>query len=181
MRVLRIIGILLLLIGFPAVSWYYLQTGINWRKDGLAEVFDKQKVTIPVIYKGSPDGPVEIDPEGKFIILVRNTEDVDEAVLQGIYEQFDHRKDLLLLALGNVSRSVHWQKLDCISGACEQLERALFIDTDANCVFVDSEHYIRMYYDLAEEADVQQLVKHGAILFPVEKREQIELKRGSKQ
>lgn len=43
-KIIRLAGFLLLLVILPAVSWYYLQSGLEWRKEAKKELADYGKI-----------------------------------------------------------------------------------------------------------------------------------------
>lgn len=181
MRLLRVIGIILLLIGFPAISWYYLQTGINWRKQGIQEVRVKDSIALPDLELASGQTLIREDMAGKFILIGLHTSDVPGEVYGDLYDQFDHRDDLLYLILGDTPPLPGWMQVDCDKTDCAGLQEQLFKSSGVNIALIDPSGAIRNVYDLSKTADQQNLVKHCAIILPVEKREKIELRRGATQ
>ena len=178
MRLVRVIAILALLIGFPALSWYYLQTGADWRKSGLDELADKKEITLPAVTSMNGDQIGEDVFSGKFIVYCDLDVAQHESTLQGLDEQFRSRKDVLLVNLKAVPNGSDWLYIDCESSDCAWLRQNIFDGGSANCALIDSDMNLRRTYDLANDEELKDLVRHAGILFPIEKRKKIELKRG---
>ncbi len=88
------------------------------------------------------------------------------------------RKDVKFLAFGSRGTDLgeEWLRLPCDESTCTLLARALFSDS-SNAVLIDDSLQLRRSYDLGQEEELHKLIEHGAILFPTEKREKIELIR----
>lgn len=174
----------LILIGLPALSWYYLKKGADWRRAGLAEMSDKRPITGADVKLLSANGDTIQLEEGVFAIAsnLALSGPENQMILNKIAEQFNHQPDLLFLYFGDISGDLaeEWTILDCQRSSCEELV-AQFFKEGMNTVLIDDSLNIRVLYDVTSEGQTNKLAEHGAILFPVEKRKEIELKRGANQ
>ena len=177
-------GAAIILIALPAISWYYLKKGADWRRSGLAEMADKQPIdAAPVKLATIPGDSVELR-EGVFAIAtnIRSSAPEIQSTLDKIAEQFDHQEDLLFLYFGDrdARLAAEWAVVDCRDPACSKLSSELF-GGNTNMALIDDSLNVRATYNIMAEGQTQKLAEHGAILFPVEKRKKIELKRGVNQ
>ncbi len=188
-----LITIVLILFLLPFVSWYYLQSGLKWRKEA-------QKVmngTVPF-----PAGEY-IDADGDLltadslayrasIVSFRScdTSSPDkEDVLMRVYDQFKDTRKINFIVLDScrgtsneeVSDRKNWFALSCTSSAdlCEDLTGQW--PADKAFALVDRHGIIRSYYGIQTDEDKRVLVEHLSLLMPGDRQEKVELKRGSKQ
>ena len=183
-RWLAALGVIVILIVLPALSWYYLNQGADWRRAGLAEMADKKPFEYEELDLANVDGEmIRLEP-GMFIIATKleATTAARTETLNKIAEQFDHQPDLQFLYFGTQKDGLaeDWTVVDCASSDCNSMTMQLFAG-NSNAALIDDSLYIRSVYDLASNDEAQKLAEHGAILFPVEKRKKIELKRGVNQ
>jgi hypothetical protein len=179
MKLARAIAVLTVIVVFPAISWYYLNRGAAWRIQGLEAMKDKIAIELP-------QSPL-VDDEGKmvtgfgtdFVIAVNVEPDKSIADLNKIAELFSHREDVILLSFNGGSAELNeaWTVVDCSVSPCGAWTEQLYSD-NFNAALIDDSLYIRNIYDLNEKGQMKLLAEHGVILFPVEKHEKIELKRG---
>ena len=73
-----------------------------------------------------------------------------------------------------------WTMSDCEKADCSRLFATLFPE-GMNAALVDDSSYLRRSYDINTQEGINSLIEHAAILFPVEKRAKLELRRGSNQ
>jgi hypothetical protein len=183
MRVLRIIIILLVIIGFPAMSWIYLKSGLKWRVSAQDATEKKSVLADFTLLGGDSIRMTPADLLGTYYVVGRPADDISIAHLVKIHEQFHARPDFHILMI--VQDSLVSQPVDtigtrtrCILG-CEKLETLLFED-NYTAAIVDDSLYVRGRYDLTSLEQMRKMVEHLAVVLPIEKREKIELKRGDK-
>jgi hypothetical protein len=176
MREFRTILVVALLILFPAVSWYYLEKGKDWRMAGVAEIADKTQLSPDTLYTADGDTLSEEQIFGYYIIATDQRKPVSEEVMNALHEQFGEREDLLLLSLSrNASPPEGWIGINCQGKDCGWLRE--YLVAQENCALIDDSLRLRRTYDLSSEDQRKKLVEHTAILVPLKKRERLELKR----
>ncbi len=81
-KALRTLGILLMLVVFPAISWYYLDRGLDYRKEAYQRLLPKDAWNTAQFAAVSD----EIDLEGKTTVYL--TDKVDEDFITRFYDQY---------------------------------------------------------------------------------------------
>jgi hypothetical protein len=98
-RGLQTFAIILILVIFPLVSWYFLQSGFNFTK----EKFDKLDSLGQLSLYEFPlqdQKPITLDQMEGSIILAGSLIDIEKEsldIIQGLYKKFDEREDLIFL------------------------------------------------------------------------------------
>jgi hypothetical protein len=185
MRTLKIIVVLLVLIGFPALSWYYLSSGLRWRIN--AQEATRRKEALRNFTLVDKDSVLITSQEmaGTYYLIARPGDAAAVDHLKRVGAQFGVRHDfrtVILLPGGKEGLELNesaWMQLTCAQG-CEALNQMLF-EEDYTAAIVDSSLYLRGRYHLSSMQEMRKLVEHLAVVLPIEKRERIELKRGKEQ
>lgn len=102
-KVLQILALLLLLVAFPAISWYYLQIGLDYRLDTMDKLGDYGKIPAFELITYKLDTLDREDTESNMIVA--SFFDLDNESLRRsfgenlgkLHDQFDDRNDLLFL------------------------------------------------------------------------------------
>ncbi|MCB0634458.1 MAG: hypothetical protein R2824_32750 [Saprospiraceae bacterium] len=199
-------ALVMLLIVFPAVSWYYLNSGLQYRKAAMEELDDYG--TFPNAPWTFADGSV-ISPsflQGKMIlahVLPAAGQELDEQfghTLQKLHHQFDERNELVFLSLvpgdsAQVAQRAEQFKttyslndgaqiffLQVGKDKLEDIRSRILqpredIDQDVLFLLTDTSATIRRYYDVREESEIKRLVEHIALLLPLKKDRELIFKR----
>lgn len=176
MRLFRTILVVALLILFPALSWYYLQQGKDWRMTSVSEISEKTQLTVASLTTMDGDTLTPESLLGNFIIAADLSHPVKHEVLDALHDQFGERDDVLLMALTSGDAVPQgWLGIDCDRQDCSWLRQHL--DSSANSALIDDSLRLRRTYDLMKEDERKKLVKHTAVIVPLEKREKLELRR----
>ncbi len=189
-----LITIIIILFLLPFVSWYYLQSGLDWRKaaqqvmqgtnpfpegtytdaDGDLFTADSLAYRVSIVSFFACDGS---DPERK-------------SVLEDIYNQFKDTGKANYIVLDTCASDSgqamlidrdKWYMLSCDSS--QALCQTLLADWPSDKVFalVDQHGIIRSYYAIETIDDKRMLVEHMSLLLPRDRSEKVELKRGDKK
>ncbi len=182
MRIFRIVIVVIVLLGFPFISWLYLRSGLQWRRQAEKETAVKGKLSdfALVGMDTAVIGPGEIF--GKFCVFADPKDSTAVANLNKIQKQFGERSDFRTIyvlpsggtPLAGTDPAVTTAR--CETG-CATLQQILF-DSIHSAAIVDDSLRVRGRYVLSSAADVDRLVKHIAVVLPIKKRETLELKRG---
>lgn len=185
-----LVTIVLILFILPFVSWYYLQRGLEWRKEA-------QK-----IMKGTdpfPEGKWQ-EPGGRTfsttqledhvsLITFLSCDQSEEiiATLNKFHDQFKETKKANFIILdscntgGIIDRTKDgWYVFQCSDSLslCNLLLRSW--PQGKTHALVDKDKKIRSYYSSATLDEKRLLLEHMALLLPRERSEKVELKRGNK-
>lgn len=188
-----LITIILILFLLPFVSWYYLQSGLNWRKE--AQKVMSGTTPFPTGEYTDTDGDVLTPDSLVFhasILSFRSCEpgDQDKAdVLERIYDQFKETRKINFIVLDSCQASLSveqsernsWFAISCNTSMplCKDLMRQW--PADKAFALIDRHGIIRSYYSIQSDEEKRVLVEHLSLLMPGDRQEKVELKRGSKQ
>ncbi len=186
-----------LLVGFPIGSWFYLKSGLEYRKEVIADLHDYGQ--LPTIALTTYAGRVLRNEDVKNKILVVHFMDFQnlEATKQTgdwltrLHEQFDERKDVLFL--------IHVLDSTATAATVEKFATQYQLQDTAQCFFLqensevfktiattvynipegdmtsyfaltDLNGTVRRQYDSRKLDDVKRLIEHVALLIPKENR-----------
>ncbi len=189
-----LVTIILILFLLPFVSWYYLQSGLNWRKKA-QEIMNGTEV-FPVGEYQMADGrkltPDSLDNHVTLVCFLpcgsQKTEQLE--VLDALYEQFKETNKAAYVLLDScqavsqlsATRTYKsWFIIPCqdTMDLCRTLK--LNWARDKPFALVDRKGVIRSYYGIATADEKRTLVEHMSLLLPRERQEEVELKRGEKK
>ena len=179
MRLIKTITVVALVVLLPAISWYYLSKGAEWRKSGLKEISQRTQVTIPDLITHDSLTVSREDLFGNYVIAV-DGQLVATSQSEKIVEQFGVRNNMRFLMIHPPtapSAQEGWLHIPCTDSDCEALAGELF-PGQTNAALLDDSLQLRQSYNLREVDELKRLIEHGAILVPPEKRDEIELVRG---
>lgn len=192
----------LMLVVLPGVSWYYLQSGANYRKELIGKLGNYGQM--PVIQATNYDGKVintQKQHKGIFVVNFSDFEPGESTedkilFLQKLHKQFDNRKDVFFL---NYVADTSFFAPSVLEGFLTQnnfldpaqllflpkgdvsAERDYHFSFDSNenvdnnrlVALIDMDSEIRGYCDVSDKASRELLVKHIAILLPVVKKRKL--------
>jgi hypothetical protein len=202
--ILQTLALLLFLVVLPFGSWYYLKNGMDYRVATMGEL--KHYGKIPTLSYTTYTNQTLTDSFFINKILIASVLDLKNPemsetfgeVLEKLHEQFNERKDVLFL-LHLADTSATQAAVDDFMGKykLKDTEQCLFLKTPANTTIAaigqtfhlppdnvfpyfsltDTKGEIRHYYDVRKIEEVRKLVEHTALLVPLEKTQEITLKR----
>lgn len=165
MKYIKSFIIFSLLVFVPLGSWYYLQTGLNYRKDALKDLEAKGLI------KDLCDELEVYNGETTILAFANAVE--DQNFESGIYKLLEGFDDVPRFGVLLVDEDSKYQKV----------ERLKFQNTPIGCsnnfaamTLIDTSGMIRMTYDDSQES-FKKLVEHLAIVLPREKGKDI-VKKG---
>lgn len=189
-----LITIILILFLLPFVSWYYLQSGLNWRKQAQAVMNGTTPFPSISCLTNTRSLFSQDSLEGRVTLITylpcasAGTEQA--SVLKAVFDQFKdtHKASYILLDTcdgaaapdlpgGKYGWFVFQSPDSCgLSSALQQGWPA-----DHAYALVDRKGIIRAYYKAETPEEKKTLVEHMALLLPRERQEEVELKRGEKK
>jgi len=189
-----LVTIVLILFLLPFVSWYYLQSGLDWRKDAQAVMngtnpFPSGACVLADGRKFSVDSL-----EGRVTLMTYASCGTDDKgqkdVLDALYTQFKETGKAAFIILdtcqagsANLLQEPHknWYVIPCAdSVALCNVVKSLW-EKDKIFALVDRKGVIRSYYAVNTTDEKRMLVEHMSLLLPRERQEKVELKRGDKK
>jgi len=206
-RIFRVIAISIFIIGFPMVSWYYLNEGYKYRMSVIAEL-DQNLGKIPAFNFVNQQGKtVNQDnlPNNAVITNFVDLATVDNSkpcmdILYKIQDQFDKKDDILfytfikgasLEAVQNYTKSLNIKEekqWNFLTGDAEQMEQ--FINAfpfpegvkksyvgNSTVAIADTSAVIRYFYDMNDTKNAGKLIEHIANLMPQAPAEEARMKR----
>lgn len=206
-RVFRIIAISVFLVGFPLVSWYYLNEGYKYRISILKEL-DQNLGTLPPFKLVNQAGKTVDNMFMKEKVIVANFMALDAveesetyiSKLYNIQDQFDKKDDILfytyikadsLKAVQNyvnalaIKEEKQWNFLTGTDVQMEQfIQQFPFPENsskryagNSTVAIVDTSSNIRFFYDLNNDREASKLIEHIANLMPQAPPEEARMKR----
>jgi hypothetical protein len=188
-----LVTIILILFLLPFVSWYYLKSGLNWRKQA-QEIMNGTKPFPAGSFKTAGGKALSTEDLEDYVSIISflpcGEDQASVDVLREIYSQFKgtNKAYYILLDSCGIQRDSladdemkNWFVLPCNDSTdlCEVMKA----DWPAGKTFalVDRNKVIRSYYAIQTRDEKRTLVEHMALLLPRERQEKVELKRGDKK
>jgi len=161
-KLLVSIGVFVLVVVLPAGSWYYLKTGLDYRKAALVKLEPKGQIDQSLIGEGDP-----LRSRTSLIELRANT-----ATTTKLYDQFGEGETFTMWTQSSPDRSIdNWIPLD--SAQTARLQAAY---PEVSYMIVDTTGAVRSMYEDINEEVVKEMVSHLAIVMPRKKDKDIKMK-----
>ncbi len=193
-----------ILVVFPAVSWYWLSRGLDYRKTAKAELKDLGPLPDVTWHNYTGKTLSKADLKGSFVIA--GVYDLTQPELSGqfgrefarLHDQFDDRKDVLFLSvvgsdstllssfvkeygLADTTQCFFFPTAaDAMKNLAQTGFRMPELDgaTSSYIAFADTSSVIRNYYDVRDNAQLKRMVQHISLLLPMAKsRDELRFKR----
>lgn len=184
------IALIFFLFLTPFVSWYYLKSGLDWRKKAEAVMSGKQKLPeLPFqnVTTGKPFEKSQLEYHVSLLVLVSCDNASTQQELAGtFYQQFKetHKANFLFVDTCIPSTFVlpdtlreNVYLLHCADSlsSCKSLLQDW--PTGQNFALIDKTGVIRSYYAAGNQDEKKMLLEHMALLLPRDYSEKVELKR----
>ena len=206
MRPASILLLLLLLVGLPIGSWYYLSLGLDYRLDTKAEIQDYGQIP-PFALTNFNDSLIAQDRFEKGLMVGYFFADQHAALygekLAQLFDQYDERDDVSFVAFqGDTSALARAQALEFlqehqafapeqvffVSGTAAEIstlaqacnmpfaDKGMTLEDNALLFFADGLN-LRGFYDMRQEEDIKRLVRHVNLSLPLKKEKELIFKR----
>jgi hypothetical protein len=183
------ITIVLILFLLPFGSWYYLNSGLTWRKKAESALSGKASfLTLPLVTReGQKLTQDNLQNHVSIVTMLSCIEpNTQEKLITGFYDQFKETKKANFIFLDTCATgSAHWM---------DSLRQNMFviscIDTVRQCepilarwpagkeyAIIDQNGVVRNYYTAGTQEEKRVLLEHMALLLPRDHSEKVELKR----
>lgn len=201
---MQIALLVLVLLGFPAISWYYLNTGLDYHKGAMAELGDHG--ALPLFERTNYDGTPLNTADLHGSIVIASVYDLAQTALSEqfgqafskLHDQFDERRDVLFLSVVGADSTLIPAFIEKYELA--DPEQCYFFATPEEAMktlaqsgfrmpelqgagspfiaFADTASVIRNYYDVRDADKLKRLVEHTALLLPhIKDRDELYFKR----
>jgi len=185
-----LVTVILILFLLPFVSWYYLQSGLNWRRQAQAMMNGTKPFPVGewIDDAGLHFQSSSLEDHVSLIVSV-NCQNADtlKPMLDSFYNQFRETNKanfMILNSCGEKGRLFadslrkQWHVFSCNDSTdiCD----VLFPEwpDGKTTSLVDRKMIIRSYYSTSNRDEKRMLLEHMALLLPREGSSDVELKRG---
>ncbi len=188
-----LVTLILILFLLPFVSWYYLNSGLQWRKKA-QEIMNGTKpfpVTEYTNAGGKKFSSSLLLDHVSIVSFLPCKEDGDQMnVLQDIFDQFKETGKancIVIDSCGSLQEKIpdelntDWYTIPCHDTTYFCTALAAGWPPEKIFALVDRNGVIRSYYGIQTQDEKRILVEHMALLLPRERQEKVELKRGNKK
>jgi len=162
MRYLIAFAVVIMLFVLPAGSWWYLQSGFNYRKQILEDIQPKRSL---VQLDENESGLTSVEALFKDKITVfaagTNIDSKKQDIIDRIAEKYGNRDYFQFKTMREIQ---------------EASVQSILSSHPDSVYLIDNDMLIRNAYSWSDD-DIRKLVEHTAALLPVPKREKISLKR----
>ena len=153
--------VVIMLFVLPFGSWYYLQSGLDYRKEALKDLEPKGAFTSPFI------SPSALESKTTMIHL----KEVEGNVISEIYGQYGESETFQLYSIDKPEEGVeNWIKLDDL--AANSISAA---NRNAGFLLIDTSGQLRNTYP-AKLDSVKYLIEHTSIILPRVKEMDVKMK-----
>ena len=199
--------ITLFIVGFPAVSWYYLNEGYKYRMSVIAEL-DQELGLVPGFQMANQNGEQVSQanmPNNAVITNFVDLASIDQSktymdMLYKIQDQFDKKDDILFYTFAkanslealqtytnslNIKEEKQWHFLTAADSTMEQFIQTFPFPAGMQkryarnpiVAIADTSSVIRFFYDMNNPKNASKLIEHIANLMPQAPPEEARMKR----
>ncbi len=166
----------MMLIGFPAVSWYYLNGGLDYRVNAKNEL--KNYGNIRQLSLTSLDDKQVFTDSLSVYLLQTNHSPLLDSVFKVILQAYDARNDIQALdcycngqSRTDTSAVINMIRLKNDINICDFLKNTVDAiktksNVNADVILVDTKGNVVQGYNLGVSDDRARLIKHVSILMP---------------
>jgi len=160
-KIYKFLAVTLMLVVFPALSWYYLDTGLEYRKKAHQAMLPKGDLNQLISAKRfTTDYDLRATCDGATSMLICRKDEKDDETIQRLYDQFDDANNFQLVLLNEKGLT-----------PLPEFEAANFhvvpstVNYGNEIVLLDNQMRIRSNHSFKKE-DIQDLVSYTALLIP---------------
>lgn len=183
-KLIQLAAITVVLIALPAASWYFLKSGLDYRKESMRKLGDFGNLPNQDLSVKGKSGLSTNDLENQTILIQKIDTGTDTVKIMQLFRQFEKRSDFKLLVpehpqleLVSVNKPNLWLLSEDVNSSKLFQALGLIGANEDQVALIDFRGKIRNYYSLDDESDLRQLVEHTAFLLPVAETAKPQLKR----
>ncbi len=173
MKYFKTILVLLLLIGLPIGSWYFLNSGLEWRKDKISDLKTKDRFMDAYSFTNQDKTRLyEIMAHRTSVVKLKGTlSNLDSSLIDQFKNaytfQFVSFDKTMTKSQGWSSKSVvHYYKPESSDAKFNRIK-------DADYALVDTSGFVRQYYEGSSKQVLNILVEDVAVILPRKKSKDI--------
>ena len=173
-KIIQLIGVSLIIIVLPAASWYFLKSGLDYRKESMGQLGQYGQLPEMNLLLSNGQSVHTSRMDGMMGIVHTMNENGDTSLIMKLYRQFSKRTDLQFVLSDTESlklmadRASNLWLLKYAEENIPFLEKTgVFNSGDKNVALIDINGEIRNHYNLNNISELQQMVEHTAFLLPV--------------
>lgn len=200
-KLFQLLALLAMLVGFPLVSWYYLQTGLDYRLKKMNELENRGQLP-DFQYKNLSGELLNSQRLANYLVVGHfsngTRSDALMSAFKRLHQQFDERNEVFFLhlcsdttstmanqllqaaqnqQLQDTAQCYQVQLLPAQASLLAEAVRLPFADygmsVDQNTLFFLADSLqVKAYYDFTKEEELKRLVEHIALNLPVQKSRQ---------
>lgn len=160
-KIYKFIAVTIMLVVFPALSWYYLDIGLEYRKEAHQAMLPKGDLNELISTRRfTTDYDLRATCEGSTSMLICRKDEKNDKTIQKLFDQFDDAYNFQLVLLNATGLT-----------SLPEFEKSNFhvvpsvVNYENEVVLLDNQSRIRGNYTFSGE-NVQELVSHTALLLP---------------
>ena len=185
-----LVTIILILFILPFISWYYLQRGLDWRKEA-QEIMNGTQPAPEGEWKevtGKMFSSKELEGHVTLVTFIScDQQEEDTMLLNQFYKQFKETQKAHFILLDSCSQASNlhdplrskWHVFSCSDSINLCNSFAKNWPSGKTHALIDRKNIIRSYYASETKDDKRLLLEHMALLLPRERSDKVELKRGN--
>jgi hypothetical protein len=162
MSYIKAAAVIIMLFVLPGVSWWYLQSGLDYQKQIRVDIAPKRSILNTGILAGSKSKVEELLKDKITVFAADSTfSEKQQDIIDRIAEKYGNREFFQFQTLKDQ--------------VAKEVVSSLSVDPDS-IYLVDKDMVIRNAYSWSD-TDITTLVEHTATLIPLPERQSISLKR----
>ncbi len=161
MKILKKLAVTALIVVFPALSWYYLKTGLEFRKEAQTAMEPKGDLNSLISSRAfTTEYDLKKTCEGQTTIIISRKDESNDKTIQKLYDQFDDAYNFQLVLLNEKELT-----------PLPEFDQSNFhvvpstIEKGGEIALLDNQGRIRSFHNFEKEA-VQDLVTYTALVLP---------------
>lgn len=174
MKYLKRLGVVIMIVVLPAISWYYLDTGYDFRKDAIEKLKPKGSIENWLANKNISLNLNSVAKGRASLLVFRSSVQSDETYRE-LFDQFKTSDNfqMIMLNQGYGDFDTRDIKGNVINFRAKH-------DLDQYFVLLDDQMQVRNEYTLSQES-LKEMVQHIAITIPRDKPRDVKIQKSNEQ
>ncbi len=171
-KIFKFIAVISMLVIFPALSWYYLNSGLEYRRTARIAMEVKGSLE-SALSSGSINTNIDLltTCKGSTSLIISREDEKNDETIEKLFKQFKSAYNFQLVLLNGKNLptlpSFEFDNFFVVEGTSSPSPKL---------VLVDNELMVRNEYSFAEES-ILDLVSHTALLVPKKPERDVKIKK----